>query len=99
MMLGRLQMTTREALTKYNKVGTDVFGHPRTLPLKGIRVPRFEDKRMEEALQDVTQRDRIIAPQPEDDRTVKNKKNERKKILRNANKIRLQDANPDTART
>ena len=58
-MLGRQQMPVQRALDQYDVVASKAFGQKRKLTMGGTRGPRYKDSNLEEALQSVTQRDRL----------------------------------------
>lgn len=59
-MLGRLRMRVDEAMSHYDRVGNEVFAHPRPVTMGGILRPRFQSHYMEKALQRITQEYALI---------------------------------------
>ena len=53
-MLSRLRMSVDECLKEYECLGDKIFGHPRPMPNKGILWHKFDHKRLEEAIREVT---------------------------------------------
>ena len=53
-MLSRLRMSVDECLEEYEALGDKIFGHPRPFPNKGLMWHKFDHKRLEEAIREVT---------------------------------------------
>lgn len=98
-MLGRLQMTVREAIGQYRGVATHVFTHKRKIAMNGkLGNARFKDSNLEEALQFVSERDRLDLCR-RDGGQLDAPSLSKEDIERRANNIRLSNGNPHAART
>lgn len=55
-MVSRFRMTVDECLLEYKALGSEVFGRPRLLSMKGILWNKFNEERLHKAIEDVTSR-------------------------------------------
>lgn len=53
-MLSRLRMSVDECLQEYETLGGKIFGHPRPLSNKGLLWHKFDHKKLEKAIKEVT---------------------------------------------